>query len=132
MDDLFRLPAAVRHDCAVDAWFADSDPLRALVEPWFAEMRNCGPDVTVVMHDHQPTACLGDAAFAYVAAYATHANIGFFYGAFLEDPARLLEGKGKRMRHLQMRWEQLRDSDAIRALIAASYRDIQRRVAGST
>jgi hypothetical protein len=40
------------------------------------------------MHDGCPTACVGDAAFGYVAAFRDHVNVGFFFGALLQDPAR--------------------------------------------
>lgn len=128
MDDLFRLPGARPHDPAVAQWFVCGDPLRALVEPWFGQMHGCGSDVTEILHDGMPTACVGEAAFAYVAAFATHAAIGFFHGASLADPAGLLEGKGKRMRHVKMRWERLPDPASVEALIAAAYRDIRRRL----
>jgi len=127
-DDLFRLPGAVPRDSGIETWFAHGDPLRALVEPWFEAARSCGPDVTETMHDGHPTACVGDAAFAYVAAFATHASLGFFHGAALDDPAGLLEGSGKRMRHVKFRWDRSPDSDAVRALIAAAHRDIRRRL----
>jgi hypothetical protein len=50
-----------------------------------------------------PTACSDDAAFGYVNAFKDHVNVGFFYGALLRDPAHLLEGTGKRMRHVKLR-----------------------------
>jgi len=130
MDDLFRLPTATRDNPGVDAWFELGDPLRALVEPWFDVMRRCGPDVTEILHDGMPTACLGDAAFAYVAAFSTHAAIGFFHGAALPDPGRILEGSGKRMRHVKLRWDRAPDPALVEALIAAAYRDMSARLAG--
>lgn len=131
MDDLFRLPNATRDDPAVDAWFEHGDPLRALVEPWFDAMRGCGPDVSEILHDGMPTACFGDAAFAYVAAFSSHASIGFFHGASLADPAGLLEGGGKRMRHVKLRWNRSPEPEILEALIAAAYRDIRARLDGS-
>ena len=128
MEDLFRLPSAVRRNPGVDAWFAQGDAVRLMVRPWFEELRGCGGDVRELIHDGQPTVCAGDAAFAYVAAFKAHANLGFFYGAFLDDPAGLLEGAGKRMRHVKLRWGQPPDAEALRRLIAAAYRDIQRRL----
>lgn len=125
---MFRLFGANPHDAAVEAWLAHNDPLRALVEPWFATMRGLGPDVTEIVHDGHPTVCVGDAAFAYVAAFATHAAIGFFHGASLPDPAGLLEGSGKRMRHVKLRWERRPDPAALQALVVAAYGDIRRRL----
>ena len=61
-------------------------------------MRNCGDDVREVLHDGHPTACVADAAFAYVNAFKAHVNVGFFRGAEIVDPDGLLEGTGKFMR----------------------------------
>ncbi|TWB44489.1 uncharacterized protein DUF1801 [Nitrospirillum pindoramense] len=128
MDVLFRLPGAARRDPEVDAWFAQGDPLRLMIQPWFEALRGCGPDVRDLIHDRQPTACVGDAAFAYVGAYTAHASVGFFHGADLDDPTGLLQGTGKRMRHVKLRWGQDHDAVALRALIAAAYQDIRRRL----
>jgi len=129
MNELFRLPSAVQRDPRVDAWLASSqNELRVLAEPWFEAMRACGQDVRELLHDGHPTACVEDAAFAYVDAFTAHVNVGFFHGAALEDPAGLLEGSGKRMRHVKVRWGQAVDAVALHDLIAAAYRDIRRRL----
>ncbi|CAN7460387.1 DUF1801 domain-containing protein [Phenylobacterium sp. LjRoot225] len=130
MADLFRLPSAVRRDPDVDAWFAQGDALRGMVQPWFEELRGCGADVRELLHDGHPTVCVADAAFAYVDAFAAHANLGFFYGAALEDPAGLLQGVGKRMRHVKLHWGRPPDASACRDLIAAAYQDIRLRLKG--
>jgi len=128
MDGIFRLPSAVPRDPDIDIWFADQVPERAaLVRPWFEKMRRLGDDVRETMHDHAPTACVGDAAFAYVNVFKTHAAVGFFHGADLKDPAGLLEGSGKRMRHVKLRPGRAVDAAALAALIAAAYQDIRRR-----
>lgn len=130
MSGLFRLPGAVRRNPGVDAWFAQPDhELRRLAQPWFERMRRCGPDVRELMADGRPTACVGDAAFGYVDAFSAHVSIGFFHGAGLVDPAGLLEGAGKRMRHVKLRWgENPADAAALNDLIAAAYRDIRLRL----
>ena len=130
MSDLMRFPTAVRRDLEIDAWFgAPNHELRRMVQPWFAEMRDLGPDVRELMHDHCPTACVGEAAFAYVNAFAAHAAVGFYQGATLPDPASLLEGAGKRMRHVKLRWGERIDEAALSQLIEAAYRDMRARVA---
>ena len=86
-------------------------------------------DVREVLHDGQPTACVHDAAFAYVDAYTAHVNVGFFRGAELDDPAGLLEGGGKTMRHVKLRPEAEVDAEALGRLIRSAYSDMQRRVA---
>ena len=99
-----------------------------MVEPWFTAMRGCGPDVRELLQDGRPTACVGYAAFGYVDAFTAHAAVGFFMGAELDDPERLLEGAGKRMRHVKLRWGQPVDAAALGALIAAACADMRARV----
>lgn len=126
---LFQLGNAVRRDPDVEAWLDAPDrEMRLIARPWFEQMRSCGPDVREVLHDGCPTACVGDAAFAYVNAFSGHANVGFFHGAALDDPAGLLEGAGKSMRHVKLRWGQPVDEAALGALISAAYRDIRARL----
>jgi hypothetical protein len=131
-DALFLLPSAVRRDPAVEAWFDLTDPFRHIVQPWFEQMRALGNDVRECLHDHMPTACVetsaGPAAFAYVNAFTAHAAIGFFHGASLPDPAALLEGSGKRMRHVKLRPGAEVDEQALTALIDAAYRDTKARL----
>jgi hypothetical protein len=121
------MPSAVRRDPAVEAWFDVTDPMRIMVHPWFEQMRALGDDVRECLHDHMPTACVGDAAFAYVNAFSAHASIGFFHGATLPDPAGLLEGTGKRMRHVKLRPGSETDQAALADLIAAAHQDLHRR-----
>jgi hypothetical protein len=90
-------------------------------------MRGCGSDVRELMHDGCPTACVGDAGFGYVNVFRAHANVGFFNGAWLQDPAGLLEGSGKRMRHVKLRPGQALDAAALGALIDAAYADMRQR-----
>ena len=121
----------MRRAPAVEAWFAQDDALRGFALPWFERMRACGTDVRELMHDGCPTACVDDAAFAYVGAFANHVNVGFFQGASLKDPAGLLQGSGKRMRHVKLRWGEPVNETALHALILASYHDMRQRVGSS-
>jgi hypothetical protein len=130
-ETLFCFPAAMRRDPAVTAWIEGGDALHGLVEPSLRRLRDCGPDVSELIHDGRPTICAGYAAFAYIDAHAAHANIGFFFGAFLDDPAGLLKGTGKRMRHVKLRPGQMPDEAALGELVMAAYNDIQRRLAAS-
>jgi len=125
---LFRFAEAVRRDAGVEAWFARGDALRGFALPWFERMRACGPDVRELMHDGCPTACVDDAAFAYVGAFTAHVNVGFFQGACLPDPAGLLQGTGKRMRHVKLHWGEPVNETALHALILAAYGDMRSRV----
>jgi len=122
-----RFPTAVERDPAVDAWLRErSGTLGDLSRRWFDVMRGCGSDVRELLHDGHPTACVGDAAFGYVNAFTAHVNVGFFLGAQLDDPAGLLEGTGRFMRHVK-RWPgDDVDEKALEALIEAAYADIQK------
>ncbi len=129
MSTLFRFSNAVERDPAVEAWFSRTDDaLRLMARPWFEQMRSCGDDVRELLHDGCPTACVEDAAFAYVNAFARHVNVGFFQGASLPDPAELLEGSGLRMRHVKLRWGQPVKEAALSALIAAACQDMRARL----
>ena len=129
MDDILRFPSAVKHDAAIDTWLrAQREQLRPFVERCFARMRQCGGDVRELMHDGCPTACVEDAAFGYVNAFRDHFNVGFFHGASLKDSARLLEGTGKRMRHVKLRPGRDVDTVALSNLIDVAYADIRARL----
>jgi len=128
---LFRFPSACASDPEVAAWFDSVDPLRHVAQRWFERIRACGADTRELYHDGHPIACVEDAAFAYVAAFTAHAAIGFYQGASLADPAGLLDGTGKRMRHVKLRWGEEIDEAALQALIGNAYRMMCRSLAGS-
>lgn len=133
MEKLLTFDGAVPRDLEIDRWFATrGEPLGAIARHWFELIRRCGNDVRELMHDGCPTACVHDAAFAYVNAYTAHVNVGFFYGAWLPDPGNLLVGSGKRMRHVKLRPETAVDATALGGLVSASYADIQARLRALT
>jgi hypothetical protein len=99
-----------------------------IAREWFEVMRKCGDEVRELMHDGCPVACLGDVPFGYVNVFTAHVNVGFYQGASLSDPARLLQGAGKRMRHVKLRPGTATDAVALRKLIETAYSDIKARV----
>ena len=105
-----------------------SGDLGVIARRWFEVMRACGDDVRELLHDGHPTACVGDAAFAYVNAFKAHVNVGFFRGAEIADPMGLLEGNGKFMRHVKLRPERAVDATALMNLIETAYTDMKRRL----
>lgn len=128
-EEIFRLNGAVPHDPAIDAWFKQRPgSLGAIAQHWFEVIRNCGDEVRELVHDGCPTACLADAAFAYVNVFTAHVNVGFFQGASLRDPARLLQGSGKRMRHVKLTPETPVNTTALTSLIETAWADIKSRV----
>lgn len=126
MSDLFLLSNTLEHDPRIAAWFTATEPHRLIVRPWFERMRKCGADVREQFHDGCPTACVGEAPFAYVGAFKAHSSVGFFRGSELRDPARLLEGSGKNMRHVKLRPGKALDENGLATLIDAAYQDMRR------
>jgi hypothetical protein len=119
---LFQLPGSVRRSAHVEAWMRERPAdLGPIARRWFDAMRLCGDDVRELLHDGHPTACVGDAAFAYVNAFTTHVNVGLFCGATIPDPAGLLEGTGRFMRHVKIRPGDRVNESALRALIDTAY-----------
>jgi hypothetical protein len=130
MTQLMRFPTATALDPRIDAWMqAHQGALGTIAQNWFTVMRNCGEDLREVLHDGHPTACVEDAAFGYVNAFTAHVNVGFFRGAELSDPAGLLEGTGKFMRHVKLRPGTAMDAAALEQLIEVAYNDMKARVA---
>src|SRR6516165_2430162 len=126
---LLRFPSSVKRDPAIEVWMQEhSGELGAIARRWFAVMRDCGGDVRELLHDGHPTACVGDAAFAYVNAFRAHVNVGFFRGAELADPEGLLEGNGKFMRHVKLRPEGEVDASTLMKLIESAYTDMKARL----
>jgi hypothetical protein len=126
---LLRFTGAVERAPAIDAWLdAQPSALGAIARTWVARMRRCGDDVREVLHDGYPTVCVDDAPFAYVGVFSRHVDVGFFHGAVLPDPAGLLQGTGKHMRHVKVAPGLALDESSLDALIASAYRDILARV----
>ena len=129
MNRLFRLSNTVERDPAIDAWMKEqAGELGSIARQWFDVMRRCGDEFRELMHDGCPVACVGDAPFGYVNAFKAHVNVGFFQGAELPDPAGLLEGSGKYMRHVKLRPGAAMNSAALRKLIDEAYSDIKARL----
>ncbi|HZZ40810.1 MAG TPA: DUF1801 domain-containing protein [Acidobacteriaceae bacterium] len=127
--DFLRFNGTIERDPAIDAWFkAHAGELGAIAHKWFAVMRHCGDEVRETLHDGCPVACLGDAPFGYVNVFRSHVNVGFFHGAALPDPAHLLQGSGRFMRHVKLKPGTPTDDPSLSKLIDAAYAHIKDRV----
>jgi len=127
--ELLRFNGAVERDPAIDVWLEEhAGELGVMARQWFEVMRKCGDEVRELLHDGCPVACLGDAPFGYVNVFTSHVNVGFFRGASLPDPARLLQGAGKFMRHVKLRPGTPANAAALSRLIEMAYADIKARV----
>jgi hypothetical protein len=128
-NEFLRFNGAVERDPAIDAWMkGHAGDLGDIAQQWFEVMRRSGDEVRELLHDGCPVACLGDAPFGYVNVFTSHVNVGFFHGASLSDPARLLQGNGKSMRHVKLRPGTAINAEALNRLIEAAYSDIKSRV----
>ena len=58
--------------------------------------------------------------FCYIGAFKKHVNLGFYYGADLPDPQGLLEGTGKKLRHIKVKNSEEVDQLALREMLIAS------------
>ena len=126
---LLRFFGTVKWDPAIETWMNEHpDDLRSITQRWFEVMRGCGDDVRELLHDGHPTACVGDAAFAYVNAFKAHVDVGFFRGAEIADPEGLLEGTGKFMRHVKLRPGRDFNATALMKLVETAYSDMKERV----
>ena len=129
MNELFIFPESVKHSPEVEEWLSgEPDALYAIAREWFKEMRNCGGSVTELIHDGCPVACIDNAAFAYVNVFKSHVNVGFYLGAYLKDPENLLEGTGKRMRHIKIKPSADVNKKTIRKLIGESCKLVKSRI----
>lgn len=127
--ELLRFNGAVARHHAIDAWMEEhAGELRDIARQWFEVMRKCGDEVRELLHDGCPVACLGDVPFGYVNVFSSHVNVGFFHGAALPDPAHLLQGTGKFMRHVKLRPGTPTNAAALRKLIDSAYSDIKDRM----
>ncbi|HEX9037262.1 MAG TPA: DUF1801 domain-containing protein [Ktedonobacterales bacterium] len=63
----------------------------------------------------------------YICPLTRYVRLGFFHGVGLPDPAGLIEGEGKRLRHVKV-WtvEQARGPE-VRALVAAAWANVVER-----
>jgi len=127
--ELLRFNGAVERDPDIDAWMKEhAGELGTLAQRWFEVMRKCGDEVRELLHDGCPVACLANVPFGYVNVFSLHVDVGFFHGAALSDPARLLQGTGKFMRHVKLRPGTATNDTAISRLIDEAYEDIKARV----
>lgn len=84
------------------------------------------PDITEVPWGQQKIAGYGvgpkkmSEHFCYIAPFKKHVNLGFFYGADLDDPENLLEGSGKELRHSKLRSLDDVAKPAVRKLVEAA------------
>jgi hypothetical protein len=87
----------------VEQWFDGLAPAqREIAERVRSAVRKAAPRVEESIKWGRPVFSVG-ANIAYLTAAKSHITFGFFDGAGLADPDRLLEGSGKQMRSIKLR-----------------------------
>lgn len=64
--------------------------------------------------------------FCYIGAHDAHVNLGFNYGADLPDPEGLLQGTGKKFRHIKITQTAQVKQAGLRRLIEAAIEERER------
>jgi hypothetical protein len=67
--------------------------------------------------------------YAYLSVHASHVNLGFYHGAALKDPGGILEGTGKRLRHVKLRGLAGARSPAVHRLLREAIAERRRALA---
>jgi hypothetical protein len=63
--------------------------------------------------------------YVYIAPQRKHVNLGFYHGTSLSDQSGLLEGTGKRLRHIKIFQEKEAKDKEIRFLISEAIKEIK-------
>lgn len=58
--------------------------------------------------------------FAYIANYAAHVTLGFYQGAEMNDPHKILEGTGAGLRHIKIRTLDAAQKPVLQSYIKAA------------
>lgn len=59
-------------------------------------------------------------SYVYIMPKASYVNLGFFFGSHFKDPENLLEGTGKKMRHVKLYSLQEANNPTLKQLVAAA------------
>jgi hypothetical protein len=82
-------------------------------------IREAAPDAVESIKWAQPV-YEANGPFAYIKAYKSHVNFGFWRGADLTDPKGTLQGGGSRMRHVELRNPADIDTASLQTLVRAA------------
>ena len=113
----------------IEAFFASYTPevqaisreLRAMVKSGMPEAN----EVLFARHNHIGylfTESMRDRV-CYICPLQDYVRLGFDFGGHLADPERMLEGTGKRMRHVKVRTVKEAGHPALRQLVKAAWAD---------
>jgi hypothetical protein len=64
--------------------------------------------------------------YAYIGVQRSHVNLGFYRGSLLKDPAGLLDGTGRKLRHVKIADMPAARNPAIRTLLVQAIAERRR------
>ena len=119
---------------SVQAWLANLAPdIRAITKQLRAVARKNMPKVHEFIYHDAIGYSVNDSPFdriCYIAPQKKgYVNFGFFFGAEIPDPEKLLIGDGKRLRHVKVRSVDEAKNPALAKLIAATWKEAPESVA---
>ena len=110
-----------------DEILTQADPqVEAIARRARALVQEIMPEVVEVVWPTQKIASYGvgpkkmSEHFCYIAVFKQRINLGFYYGADLEDPSGLLDGTGKLLRHVKISSLGQLDDAALRRLVVTA------------
>jgi hypothetical protein len=116
------------------AQFGSFDELLHSVDPTLAQIAYRLREIIIKLHpqavevvrlgDNAASYGLGpkkmSEAYCYIMPQKQWVNLGFYHGVALPDPQGLLEGSGKRLRHVKVHSLAAIEQPAVSALVAAA------------
>ena len=107
-------------------------PMFALAKKARALLHRIDPKIVEIVWQKQKIAGYGvgpkklSEHYCYISVHKAHINIGFNYGADLPDPKKLLDGAGKKLRHVKIFNNDNLAAPALAALLRAAKKERQR------
>jgi hypothetical protein len=106
-----------------DEYSADQSPNnRSIIRALRTFVKRIAPELQESVKWGNGCWVMGKVPVAYVYSAPDYVQFGFFRGAFLKDPQRILEGKGQYVRHIKVRKASDIDEDAFSVLLRQAAR----------
>lgn len=100
--------------------------IRKIIEKLRAVAKDSMPGAHEFVYHHAINYKLSESPgtwICYIAAQRNYVNFAFYFGTYLSDPKKLLEGTGKRIRHVKVRTVEEAGADELADLIRQAWTD---------
>lgn len=100
-----------------------SKVVKAIAEDLRARIVGLDPDTVEVPRKGDKAVAFGigekkmSESYCYLMPQTDYVNLGFWWGAMLDDPNKLLEGKGKKLRHIKIADQDMARSAKVSQMI---------------